>query len=166
MKNYIKATAVLAFMVILCGCGGSIPSAVYLSGDGYFDVTDPQTGAKNSYYHDLDFVAPSNGYIEVRMSSEAVDSIILVYRGTDDSDLIGSDDDSGGPGRVDAFFTFYAIQGVNYKVRFSTYDGKKTGLYTWSIDQVTTRSIPNPPDPGDKPNLSIDEMQAAYASAE
>lgn len=153
--------AMAAVIALLCGCGAFTAGGVYIFGDGYIDPTDPENN-DGSHYHIVDFTATRSGYIEVSMVSDEVDSYVLVYQGTNESNLIGYDDDSG-PG-YDAFLSVPITQGITYRVKFTTAGADDFGYYEWQIDQVTVRSAAAGAEPGDKPAKSLDEVSGLKAA--
>lgn len=131
MKTALKIIATAAAVVLLCGCGGGYSGSLGIVGDGFISSTDPEI-ASGAHYRTLDFIASRTGVMEVSMSGTEVDSYIILYRGTDKSDLIGTDDNSGGG--TDALLSFDAVEGVTYEVLFTTAGADDFGHYSYTIE--------------------------------
>jgi hypothetical protein len=156
MKFYWKIAGILtlaSMMLAMTGCGGGGgggSNSWGLSGNGRLQSGDPIT-IDGSYYDDVVFSTPRDGYVTVTMNSSVLDSYIGILQ---NGNIIAYDDD-GGTG-LNARCTFYAYQGATYTARFTDYESYPvTGSYTYTI-RYANRGVPSPDTAGDVNKKAVD----------
>jgi hypothetical protein len=137
---FLACILMIVSVFLFSGCNSTtLGNATVLSGSGRLQAGD-HTATDGSYIDDYTFTPQRDGYVTILMNSSSIDAYLLVYQGTNDTTLLGSNDDSG-PG-TDAVLTIYVQNGVTYMARFtSSGAGAKTGDYTYSI-RYSDRSVP------------------------
>jgi len=90
-----------------------------------------------SLYDSQSFTTTRDGWVQVSMSSDTLDSYVIVYSGVTEDTEVGYDDDSGTKGN--AIYYFHAGSGETYTAKFTTYgEGSHAGDYTFTIKEIAT----------------------------
>lgn len=120
------STAILcsALALALIGCGGNGPVSFTNVEDGVLSSGDPT--ANGHYYDTYTFVATETGTKTFGMTSDEVDSYLVLE--DENGDVVREDDDSG-EGR-DAQLSYHLVNNRTYYLLATSYSNFDQGAYT------------------------------------